>query len=124
MSCKGQMFQMIKIIIYVCFSAGGLVLLKLGTAREFEIGFGDGVFCLKVNGALLCGMVLYVLSFITSLVVMKGMNLSVFYPVSAGLMYVAVAMASYFIMKETITIRQLLGMGLILLGIIIMNIKK
>lgn len=118
------MFQMIKIIIYVCFSAGGLILLKLGTARGFEIGLGNGVFSLKINGTLLFGMVLYILSFITSLIVMKSMNLSVFYPVSAGLMYVVIGIASYFIMKETITIRQLVGMGLILLGIIIMNIKK
>ena len=57
---KGRMFQMIKIIIYVCFSAGGLILLKLGTARGFEIGLGNGVFSLKINGTLLFGMVRFI----------------------------------------------------------------
>ncbi len=116
--------NMLKILVYVIFSAGGLILLKIGTSREFLIEISRGVLHVKLNIVLLSGMVLYVISFITSLIVMKSMNLSIFYPVSAGLVYIVVCFASYFILKEKMGIKELIGMVLILTGIVVMNIGK
>ena len=36
--------NMLKILVYVIFSAGGLILLKIGTSREFLIEISRGVF--------------------------------------------------------------------------------
>jgi len=58
------------------------------------------------------------------MVVMKGMNLSLFYPLSAGLIYIAVCVASYLVLKEKISVQQLIGMVVILAGIVIMNIGR
>ena len=55
---------------------------------------------------------------------MKGMNLSLFYPLSAGLIYIAVCVASYLVLKEKISVQQLIGMVVILAGIVIMNLGK
>ena len=55
---------------------------------------------------------------------MKAMDLSVFYPVSAGLGYVLVCILSYAILKERITAYQLIGILFILAGVILMNLKK
>ena len=74
--------------------------------------------------ALVLGACLYVVSFLTSMVVMKGMNLSVFYPLSAGLIYIAVCILSFLLLKEKITTTQLIGMAVILAGIVIMNLNK
>lgn len=116
--------SMIKILIYVCFSVGGLILLKMGAVNNFEMSVSKGVFELKINSYLLIGMFFYIMSFITSLIVMRNMELSIFYPISAGLGYVCVCVASYYILKEAISFRQIVGMVLILVGIVIMNIKK
>ena len=70
------------------------------------------------------GALIYVVSFCLSMVVMKGMNLSLFYPLSAGLIYIAVCLLSFLVLKEKISTTQLIGMAVILAGVIIMNIKK
>ena len=69
-------------------------------------------------------MLFYVESFLTSLIAMKGMQLSVFYPISAGMIYVMVCILSRVILHEEMTIKQIIGMCVILVGIIIMNIHK
>ena len=52
------------------------------------------------------------------------MNLSLFYPLSAGLIYIAVCVLSFLVLKEKISVQQLIGMVVILAGIVIMNLGK
>ena len=73
---------------------------------------------------LVLGACLYIISFLLSMVVMKGMNLSLFYPLSAGLIYVVVCILSIVLLKEKPSVNQLIGMTVILAGIIVMNIGK
>lgn len=112
------------ILIYVLFSVSGLLLLKIGTSKAFELSISEGNFSLTVSGVLVIGMCLYLLSFVTSLIAMKNMDLSVFYPISAGLAYVFVCLLSYVVLRENISRNQLIGMGFILVGVIMMNLKK
>ncbi len=81
-------------------------------------------FNLSLSWMLVLGAVLYVLSFLLSMIVMKGMNLSVFYPLSAGLIYVVVCVMSILVLKEKPSIFQMIGMTVILAGIIVMNLGK
>jgi Membrane transporters of cations and cationic drugs len=112
------------ILLYVMFSASGLLMLKIGTTQGLGLQISSGKVQLTVHIALLVGMCFYILSFILSLLAMKAMDLSVFYPVSAGLGYVLVCILSYAILKERITAYQLIGMLFILAGVILMNLKK
>lgn len=112
------------ILLYAMFSASGLLMLKMGTVRGLELHISSGKIQLTVNTVLLAGMCLYVLSFILSLIAMKAMDLSVFYPISAGLGYVVVCILSYAVLKEKVSAYQFIGMLLILAGVIFMNIKK
>lgn len=116
--------NIIKILLYVFFSSFGLILLKMGTNKELNLSWDKGNFTVKINYILIIGMLLYILSFLTSLVAMKGMNLSLFYPISAGLVYVLVCFLSWFWLKEKISTQQMVGMGIIFIGVIIMNIRK
>ena len=68
------------ISIYVCFSATGLVLIKMGTSQGFGIALSKGVFRLELGSLLLVGLTLYITSFLLSMVVMSKMNLTFFYP--------------------------------------------
>ena len=115
---------MIGLIIYVCLSAAGLTLIKLGLGKNSTLLLNKGGFDLTLSWTLVLGAVIYVISFLLSMVVMKGMNLSLFYPLSAGLIYIAVCVASYLVLKEKISVQQLIGMVVILAGIVIMNIGR
>lgn len=112
------------IFVYVAFSVVGLLLLKIGTTRAFSLTYAEGNFDFKVNVVLLIGMCLYLMAFVTSLIAMKSIDLSVFYPVSAGLGYVFVCLLSYLVLKENISKEQLVGILFILIGVILMNLKK
>ena len=116
--------QMLGLVVYVCLSAAGLTLIKSGLARNFSLGLNSQGFSLKFSWILVLGMCVYILSFLISLAIMKDMNLSVYYPVSAGLIYVMVCLLSVAIFSEKITIQQLIGMISIFIGIIVMNIGK
>ena len=121
---KGTGKVMIGLIIYVCLSATGLTLIKLGLGRNSTLLLNKGGFDLTLSWTLVLGACLYVCSFLLSMVVMKGMNLNLFYPLSAGLIYIAVCVASFLVLKEKISVQQLIGMVVILAGIVIMNLGK
>ena len=121
---KGTAKGMIGLIVYVCLSATALTLIKLGLGKDSTLLLDKGGFNLNLSWMLVGGALMYVVSFCLSMVVMKGMDLSLFYPLSAGLIYVVVCLLSFLVLKEKITTTQLIGMIVILAGIVIMNLKK
>ena len=114
--------QMIGLLIYVCLSAAWLTMIKIGLNRNSTLKLDSTGFSLVFGWILIIGIGLYVLSFLTSLIVMKNMNLSIYYPLSAGLIYILVCVLSVTVLKEKIGLSQLVGMLTILAGILIMNI--
>lgn len=115
---------MIALLIYVCMSAAGLTMIKIGTARESTLLLDTAGFDLKLSWILVIGLCIYVLSFLMSIMVMKRMNLTIFYPLSAGLIYILVSLAGFIVLKEAFTVQQLIGMAIILAGIVVMNLGK
>lgn len=115
---------LLQILIYVLLSSFGLVMVKLGTSHALEFSFDNGNFSLNINYMLFIGLFFYILGFIISLIAMKGINLNIFYPVSAGLIFVLVAVLSVFVLHEKISFVQIVGMAVIVTGVFIMNIKK
>lgn len=116
--------NMLGLIIYVCMSTLGLTLIKMGTANNFSLRIEKAGFQLEMNYLMIIGMVVYIVSFLLSLAVMKKMNLSVFYPISAGLIFILTCILSVVLLKEKVAVNQFIGMGIILIGIVVMNIKK
>lgn len=116
--------QMMLLVMYVMCSGGGLTLLKLGVNKGIGIRFKDGMFRIDFNYILILGMILYVVSFLLSLLAMSKMNLNYFYPISAGLIYVFVCILGTVLFKETVTLREIVGMFVIMIGVIIMNLSK
>lgn len=121
---KGMGKQMLGLLIYVCLSAMGLTLIKIGLDKNCSLVLDKTSFSLSFSWILVIGICLYILSFLTSMIVMKNMNLSVYYPLSAGLIYVVVCILSVLVLKEHLTWNQLVGMAIIFAGIIFMNVGK
>lgn len=112
------------LLIYVICSALGLTLLKLGMNNGFIFSINAGIFEMKFHLLLIIGALLYILSFILNMSVMSKLNLSYFYPVSAGLIYITISIFSIFILKEKVSIMQYIGMFIILFGVVVMNLHK
>lgn len=121
---KRSVGSMIAIALYVLFSALGLTLMKLGINQGLSLGITQGIFKFEISLTTLLGIVLYVCSFAMSMVVMSRMNLTYFYPLSAGLVYILVCLLGVFLLKETVQMQQWIGMGFIMVGVIAMNMGR
>lgn len=111
-------------LIYVICSALGLTLIKMGLNSKLGLSFSAACIEMKIPLLLLGGVLLYICSFLLNMFVVSKFNLSYVYPISAGLIYVAIIILSVFLLKETVSTTQIIGMAAILIGIVIMNIQK
>ena len=79
---------------------------------------------MQLSYLTLLGLVLYVVSFLMWIVIVQQFDLSYIQPVTTGLSYVLIIAASIFVLKETVAPMQWVGLGFILVGVILMNLKR
>ncbi|RNC29954.1 MAG: putative 4-amino-4-deoxy-L-arabinose-phosphoundecaprenol flippase subunit ArnE [Candidatus Dichloromethanomonas elyunquensis] len=108
-------------VISIALGAVGQFGLKLASG---SLQTGSGIWKLGLS-MLNLKMILAVACFITSMViwifVLRKMELSIAYPmVSLG--YIFVMMLSFYFLRETMSLPKLLGTGLIILGVIVLNL--
>ena len=71
---------------------------------------------------IIAGMLLYVVSFGVWMIILKtSTNLSIAYPIVVSLGIVTIAISGYVFMHESITFRQVIGIGLIVIAIFLVN---
>ena len=107
--------------IYVLMSATGLFLIKTGTETT-SLVLENSIFNFQLSVRLIVGFIVYVVSFLLSVYVISKMKLTVFYPTATGVMLVLTSLLGYFFLKEQIGVSHLVGMGLIMAGVIVLNI--
>lgn len=107
-------------LLYVCLSAGGLILFKLGS-KNAAFHFQSTHFTISLSWIMLLGVVFYALSFILWLLIVSALDLSFAMPLSVGLVNILVFIGSSLVLKESITIMQWVGILVIAFGLFIMN---
>lgn len=115
---------MIKLIImfaiYVCLSAGGLVLFKLGSSSVSAHVGSDG-FSFSTSWYMILGILCYAVSFILWLFIVSGTDLSIAMPLSVGIVNILVLLGSKFILNENVSIAKWIGCLVIIIGLFIIN---
>ncbi len=109
-------------VVYLVFSASALVLLKFGSSN-LSFLWENSAFQFRIDPWFVSGLSLYALSFLLSLYLIKNLNLSFIYPLSAGIINISVCALSFFILKESISPLHWGGIFLIAAGIVLINIK-
>ena len=115
--------MIIAVIVYLFCTVGGLTLVKLGSEAN-KLAITSSFFNLQLSYLTVLGLVLYVVSFIMWIVIVQQFDLSYIQPVTTGLSYVLIIAASIFVLKETVAPMQWIGLGFILVGVILMNLKR
>lgn len=106
--------------VYVVLNAFGQLLIKMGTLEMKEVrGLHD-----LLNYKLLAGVGLFGLSFVTWIFIVSRNKLSYAFPLAVGLGYIGVILLAIFVLKETATFWQFVGMALIWIGIVLMMLNK
>ena len=115
--------KIINIILYLCFSVGGLVLVKM-QSNGFKISSENGDLNMSINIKMILGLILYIISFlIYTFYIVKKFDLSYIFPIITGITQILVILAGIFIFKEQINIYGYIGMAAIIIGVILLNIK-
>lgn len=110
------------IIFYLIFSVSGLLLMKTGSG-DTSIALLNDKLIFNIKLQLLLGGLFYIISFILWVFILKISNLNYIFPIVTGLGYFFIMISSFFILKEPITLMQLIGSIVIFLGIILINVK-
>lgn len=109
------------IAAYVIATAGGLVLLKLGTTGAGFISIVDGKMVWNISLLTLIGIATYGVSFFLYIVLISKFNLGYIVPLTTALVYILVFTASYFIFKENFTAIKIISIVMIIGGVILLN---
>ena len=113
----------ILVAIYLFCTVEGLTLVKLG-ADHNQFSAASSFFSLSLSYTTILGLVLYIVSFVMWVVIVQKFDLSYIQPLTTGLSYILIIGASLFILKETISMYQWIGLGCILVGVVFMNLQK
>lgn len=113
--------QVVLIGIYLLFSASGLILFKLGASSSAAFSFSQGMLNFKIGYLAILGVLCYGCSFLMYLGLVSKYNLSYIVPVTTGIMYIIILMASIFVFKETVSLTQIFGAMFIIAGVTLIN---
>ena len=116
---------MIKYVILLGIAvtaAGSQYLLKVGLDTQqvptlSPLRFLQHLAGLLTNPALLFAGVLYVLSLVLYMFLLTNLEVSRLYPMSLGLNFIMVIAVAWLLLREPMNLSRMLGMGIIILGI-------
>ena len=112
----------IYLIIYIIFSVSGSTLLKLGSTTKtlFTVPFIN----MGISAYTFIGFICYGLSFLFYTILLSKFDLSFISPLTVGLVYVLLMITAFLFFHEQVTVYKLIGSSLILIGVLLMIIKK
>lgn len=116
--------QKIILAIYVVTTSAALIILKLGSSAGAPLSIVESKLHLNINALIIAGVLLYGLSFLTYIYLISTYDLGYIIPVAAAFVYVIIFIASYAIFKEAFNTFKVAGIMLIILGLVLINIKK
>ncbi|MBU2578427.1 hypothetical protein KKA69_06440 [Patescibacteria group bacterium] len=107
---------------YLILTVLGLIFMKIG-GNAFLLNIANHKFNLEIGWWSLLGMIFYMISFLLWVIILPRFNLSYIMPIAIGIVQVLTLAAALLIFHEKITVFNLLGVGLVVAGVVIMNIK-
>ena len=112
------------IALYVIATSLGLIVLKLASKHGAPVGFTDSRLQFNINLYTVLGIFLYGLSFLLYMYLISKNDLGYIIPLTTAFVYIVIFFASFIIFKEVFTATKIAGIALIVMGLILLNLKK
>jgi len=110
----------LSLILAMIFSILGQVFLKSGAVK---VHFAKFIETVVLNYPLILGLFFFVVSTAFYVVALRKIPVSIAYP-TAAISYVAIAVASYYFLGETLSLVQILGLTLVCVGVALMWVAR
>lgn len=119
---KNKMIPYILLVIYVLFSSLGMVLIKKGGSKSL-ISLTSKKFEISLTWIVVLGLVMYLVSFVLWIAILQLFPLTYISPIAYGLVFISIAVFSYYILDIKLTKGQLIGAAFIIGGIFVASSK-
>ena len=96
--------------------------MKIG-GDTFALTFKNGI-TFKMGYLTLAGFLLYLFSFLLWQRLLVNFDLSYIVPITTGISQIIILIAGYFLFKESIDLYKIIGVALIIIGVILITLKK
>ena len=113
--------QIVLFLGYSLCSGSGLIILKIAMNNKTLKSLNLMQTFLQVR--FIIGFFLYACGFILWMLILSKFKLNVAFPIATSLFFIVSGLGSYFILKESFTIMQVIGIFLCLAGILLINLK-
>jgi multidrug transporter EmrE-like cation transporter len=104
---------------YLFFAISGLTFMKLGGQDK---GVGISLHGIVIGYKMIAGMICYAISFLLYSFAISQMNISFIIPILGGLTCCLAVVVGAVVFKEELAVGQIIGAGIIALGIVIMKL--
>jgi multidrug transporter EmrE-like cation transporter len=121
MVVTGRIGLVLLILVSVSLNAGAQILLRWGAKSGFQAGLGKPVQLaveLLSRPGIVGGFFCYALSIVVWIYVLSRIDVSYAYPF-LGLGFVFVAVASYVLLGEPLSLQRLAGTALVAIGVVV-----
>lgn len=108
---------------YLLLSSLGLLLIKLGGSGT-SLSFETHAFSMVMSYRLIIGLFCYICSFLMFTFILQKRNLSLIYPLSAGIMNLISVVLGVVVLKERVSITGAIGIALVITGVILLSWKR
>ncbi|MBA7490807.1 4-amino-4-deoxy-L-arabinose-phosphoundecaprenol flippase subunit ArnE [subsurface metagenome] len=120
------MLKYLILSVIAMIAAAGQSLLKTGLGKQpvsvsSFIDLSRLLLRLATNPAIVLAVVLYTFGFTLYIFLLSRMSLSHLYPVSSAFSFISVAVVAWLILREPISLLRILGIGIIILGMYIVE---
>lgn len=111
------------VIVYLILTTAGLILMKKG-GNSGNIALAGNEMSFNISLVSLMGFVCYICSFLLFTRIVIMFDLSYIIPICAAITQVLALIAAKIIFKEELSTTSLIGVIVIIIGIVLLNIKK
>lgn len=116
------MIKYILTLIYICFTTGGMYLMKLG-GDSLSLSLKDGI-SFKMGFITFFGFVCYLCSFLLWQKLLVTFDLTYIVPITTGICQVIILLIGTLAFKEQINITSIIGIILVIIGIVLITVAK
>ncbi len=110
-------------VFYAMMSTLALLLMKSGlSSPSFHVQFHPTV-SLSFNYRLILGIILYIASFLTWLLIIRHASVVIAYPLSIGLIQLFLMVGSHLIFHSRLTLVTIVGSILVLAGVVLLSMS-
>ena len=110
--------------LYILATSLALIILKFATTAGAPISYLEGKLHYNINIFTIIGVLLYAISFVAYTYLIAKFDLGYIVPIMAAFVYIIVFSASFIIFKEVFTLPKIAGITMIILGLILINLKR